>query len=657
MNTRPLTALVMLVALTAQAQASQQERMVVPGGAGANRLDADVALLAGSPPGFPGLRLFDQGREVAYLKIQPPAREPKWTQGRVLAVATTKATSGFEADLEALREVDRLRMQGIAAPYLKHVTLEGSGDRSHWTILADTTVFDLPDQNLHRQEIAFAAGSYRYLRVTWDDRTSARVNRPASVEARLFDSSAPAESLRAALALRKLSSEPGTSRYRLELPAPHLPIVAIEVSGGGDMFRNATITEPQFTNGAIAPITLGRARLRQAVRDGFTASDTAIPIAPPSARELDLVIDDGSNPPLAKLTATARFAPQPWIYFESGDGSSLTARYGDPRLKEPHYDLEAARPFAGSAHVTLAHWRGDAAKAPVSEGEPSPLPGLGPAVDRGAFRVARALQDSPRGLVVLPLDADVLSVSRNLADVRIVDAKNRQVPYVVEQRGEPLSVRLSLPRREETAAHESRYRLQLPYGTLPPGTRLVLTTPARVFDRSVRLVRRADERRGRDEVPLGAAGWRSATPELAASPLTFDVPLYGTRAVDLVVNEGDNEPLPLSAPALLLPSYALRFQHPGGELTILYGNSDIAAPRYDIALLASRLLTEPARTIAIAKPLTTADEAAQTPSKYFWIVVAGAALVLLALLARLLGVAMKETDSLGKTPGGGDSPR
>ncbi len=659
MRTRAFTAMAMLVSLAAHAQSFQHERTIVPGGRGPNRLDVDVSLLAGSSPAFPDLRLFDAaGREVGYLKIQPPAREPKWTGGDMLDVASTKTTSGFEADLGALHDVDRLRMKGITAPYLKHVTLEGGGDRAHWTMLADTTVFDLPDQNLHRAEIAFAAGSYRYLRVTWDDRTSARVKRPTFVDARLFDVIAPAEPLRAALPPRKLSSEPGKSRYRLDLPGPHLPILAIEVgSGGGDMFRNATITEPQLTNGAIVPVTLGSALLRRAVRNGFTASDTAIPISSPSARELDLVIVDDSNPPLPQLTALARFAPQPWIYFESSDGSPVTARYGDPRLSEPHYDLEAARQFVARANVSIAHWSGEPSPAVVSEAAGSPMPAFGPAVDRAAFPVARPLQNSPRGLVVLPLDADVLSVSRNLADVRIIDAKSRQVPYVVEHRDEPLTVRVPLPKREENAVHESRYHLQLPYATLPTGTRLVLTTSARVFERSVRLVRGADEQRGREEVQLAGADWRNATPELAAAPLTFDVPLYGTRSVDLVINEGDNAPLPISSAELLLPSYALRFNHPGGALTIVYGDNAAIAPRYDLALLSPRLLTEPARTIVIAKPQTTADESAKNQSKYFWIVVAGAALLLLALLARLLSIALKETSSLGQTPGGGDSPR
>ena len=309
MKVRLSVAIALLLAVAGNADTFRQQRTITPGGKGPNRLDVDVALLSGSAPSFPDLRLFDSaGHEVPYLTIQPPARERRWSGSTLLDVTSTKTTSGFEADLGALREVDRLRLDGIRAPYLKHATLEGSGDRGRWTLLADTTVFDLPDQNLRRAEIAFDAGSYRYLRVTWDDRNSARVTRPDSAQVRLYDVIAAPEPLRAALPARKLSSEPGKSRYRIDLPGPHLPISAIEVnSGGGDVFRNATITEPQLTNGAIVPVTLGSALLRRAIRDGFVAAETAVPIASPTGRELELVIDEASNPPLPALSATARF--------------------------------------------------------------------------------------------------------------------------------------------------------------------------------------------------------------------------------------------------------------------------------------------------------------------------------------------------------------
>ncbi len=644
------------LAFVAATAFAAETRTVTPGAPGPNRLDVDVPLLAGAAPGFADVRLIDQGgRELGYLLIEPRSRQPQWLPAALLDVKSTKTTSGFEADLGTIRPVDRLHIGGVRAPFLKHVTLEGSGDRAHWTLLADTTVFDLPDQKLRRPDIAFTAGNYRYLRVTWDDRTSARVSGVTIAEGRLHDAGAPPEPLRASMPFQKLSSEPSRSRYRILLPAAGPPVDAIEVQAGdGDVFREASVTEPQLTNGAIVPVPLGTAQLRRAVRDGFVAAEMSVPIHAPAGRELQLVVDDGANPPLPVSAIVARFTPQPWIYFESPDGAPLTVRYGDPRAKVPRYDLEAARPFAGKTAVALARW----SSAPAQIAQPStpapPMPALGSALDVSAFRFARPVP-AASGLVILPLDADVLAHSRDLADVRIVDRTNHQVPYIVERRDEPLKLTIAVPPRDESERGTSRYRIHLPYDTLPASTRLVIRTTARVFDRTVRLVRTADERRGREEASLAEAAWKNVDPDTAAAPLSFDSSLYGASNVDLVVAEGDNAPLPISSIELLLPSYALRFEHPGGTLKLLYGNTTASAPQYDLALLAPRILTEPAKEIAIGKPKRETPSTAPGEMKYFWMAIAVAAIILLGLLARLLAPALREEPgSLGETPGRGD---
>jgi hypothetical protein len=75
---------------------------------------------------------------------------------------------------------------------------------------------------------------------------------------------------------------------------------------------------------------------------------------------------------------------------------------------------------------------------------------------------------------------------------------------------------------------------------------------------------------------------------------------------------------------------------------LLYGNRSANAPRYDLALLAPRILTEPAREIGMSRPpgLGTSDDRSET--KYFWIAIAVAAIVLLLLFARLIAPAMRE---------------
>jgi hypothetical protein len=171
------------------------------------RLPVDPALLAGANPftetsvlrvdtrdgtrrralgGLSDLRLFDgSGREVPYLLAYPTPAEPRWINASVLAIAATDKASGFEADLAEPALVDAIDVEGIAAPFLKRLTLEGSGDREHWTLLAgEGTLFDLPDERLRQLSVPFAPGTYRYLRGTWDDTNSGRVALPRAVVAR-----------------------------------------------------------------------------------------------------------------------------------------------------------------------------------------------------------------------------------------------------------------------------------------------------------------------------------------------------------------------------------------------------------------------------------------------------------------------------------------
>ena len=154
------------------------ERSAVLQGSGPQSLPVDVPLLVGSAsfrveswPGPMGsrprrvargglrdLRFYDaEGREVPYLLVEPPTREPEWRRAaRLLPIPATRKQSGFEADLGVATSVDRIHLEGIPAPFLKRLSLDGSGDRARWTRLApEATLFDLPDSGLRQLELAF----------------------------------------------------------------------------------------------------------------------------------------------------------------------------------------------------------------------------------------------------------------------------------------------------------------------------------------------------------------------------------------------------------------------------------------------------------------------------------------------------------------------
>jgi hypothetical protein len=661
----------------ASATSFRFERPAVLRETGPQSLAVDLPLLVGSAPfrvetwpgplgtpprrvargGLHDLRFYQSGGdEVQYLLVEPPATEPEWRRAAtLLPLPETKKTSGFEADLGAPSTVDRLRVEGLPAPFLKRFALDGSGDRQHWTRLApQATLFDLPDSNLRQVELSFPPGLFRYLRVTWDDASSARVPLPGSASVRMVRADAPARpALSAPLVFARRASEPGASRFRLRLPAVSLPVVALRLTvGGGNLMRRARVSEARLAGQCTAPFPLGEATLRRAVRDVLAADELLIPIEPPATADLELEVDDGDNPPLELTAVEAEFAELPWVYFEVAGPLSLVARWGQPALDAPRYDLESARERAAQSPAPPAGAWGEAAPPSTQTGvseAPAALPPAGPPVDTTGFRYSRTLAEGPPGLVSVPLDAAVLAHSSgrllgNFADLRVVDAGSRQLPYLLDRRAEPLVVYLppAAPAGEtvaRSAPNTSVYRLKLPYAALPPA-RLVLRTSARVFDREVRvLVEPAPgERRKRDAAQcVASAAWRHAEPDTAAPALTLALPTLNTAEVLLAVSEGDNPRLPLAAPELLLPSWHVRLFRGPGELRVLYGQSRLAPPRYDLALLARSVLSSPAveGTLSAEQEMTPPEPAILRPAG-FWALMLTAVVVLLGLIARLL---------------------
>lgn len=646
-----------------------RERGIRTAGRGPQRLAIDTTLLEGAKPfriayygdrafaeqGLADLRLFDaQGTPVPHLLVYPP-RQPAWTNGTILSIAATKKTSGFEVDLQRADDVDTIRVEGLPAPFLKRLTLEGSGDRAHWTMLAaEATMFDLPDDKLRQTEVRFARGPYRYLRVTWDDTNSARVPPPRRAFARQVAGPAPPPLPSAVLTIQRRPSEPGRSRYRIRLPAPRLPIITLQLDvGGAYVFRPAIVTESRISGAEAIPAQLGNATLIRVVRDGTAAQSLQIPIEPPSEPELELLVEDGNNPPLDLKGVSAVFAELPWIYFEAPDGP-VTARFGDRNAQPPRYDLEAARESIEVSALKEASWEPARAIAPSDAGTAAPaMPDTGAPIDLTAFRHVRDIPDKSSGLVALPLDAAVLSHSRGpetrFADVRIVDRASRQVPYLLERQDEPLSIDVVIApaSKEQTAAvppargtNRSVYALKLPYPNMPDGS-LVIETTARVFQRNVQLgVQRPPDRHRREAwfESLAANTWRHVDQQTAAQALSLRVPTAGATELLLIVDEGDNAPLPIASARLLLPSYRLRFFHPSeADLRIAYGRDDLAAPQYDLTLLAAQIMGASVREITAGPEHGGATtEAPLVSPPFFWAFLGVAVVALLGLIVRLV---------------------
>jgi hypothetical protein len=689
MRTPSLRLLTLVCAASAALSAQQTvspafrfERAVVVDGEGPRRLAIDLPLLVGSAPfrvvsrspdpatgrttigvgnGLSDLRIYDaSGREVGYLLVSNPPANPRYLLATILPVAPVdtdkEKTSGFEADFGAAAMIDAFRIDAVAPPFLKCVKLEGSGDREHWTLLvAEGTVFDLPEERLRQTELRFTPGSYRYIRVTWDDTKSGRLRQPPAAVARQVPLGAPPPRLTAPLTFERRPSEPGRSRFRVRLPGGHLPIVALELDiAPGYVLRDAGVFEARLSGSGVAPVLLGQAALHRVVRGDLSASSLQIPIEPPSEAQLDLDVNDGANPPLDLKGVAAFFADLPWIYLEPA-GGTLTARYGNSTLTAPRYDIEAARPQIVIDTVARAAWGEPRARSADENaaGVTPPLPAVGSALDPTLFKYVRTIPSGDARLVTVPLDQAALahsaSGSGGFSDLRVIDEGGRQIPYLVERAAEPLSLdldveRLAAPPRTVPPSRSARsvYRVKYPFRDLP-ASRLVLPTSARVFERVMTIaVEREPNERRRDPWldTIVSTLWMHTDQDNPAVGLTVNIPSMQATDLLVIVDEGDNAPLPIGRAQLLLPSYRLRLFRPGGTpLRVAYGRADLGRPQYDLALLGPQVMGAPALdvTLGAEQRNSPSDTTATLVSpRLFWAALGVAAVVLLGLIVRLL---------------------
>src|SRR4051812_8097803 len=278
-------------------------------------------------------------------------------------------------------------------------------------------------------------------------------------------------------------------------------------------------------------------------------------------------------------------------------------------------------------------------------------PEFGAPLDPALFTYQRTIPDGRPGPVSLVVDPPALAHSRgpnqHFADVRILDAAHRQVPYVIEHREEPLVVAMTPERGDPPASapggvkrsNWSSYRLRLPCANLPP-SQIAIETSARVFQRGVQLavVHPADRysRNARLET-ISATRWAHVSADEPADALTLPLSSGNASELWLSIDEGDNGALPVTAVRLLLPSYRFRFFRPvQSPLVLVYGRSDLLAPRYDLALASQDLLNAEASEVTpLGERQTRPVRRSLVTPLQFWVFLSLAVAVLLTLIVRL----------------------
>jgi hypothetical protein len=252
-------------------------------------------------------------------------------------------------------------------------------------------------------------------------------------------------------------------------------------------------------------------------------------------------------------------------------------------------------------------------------------------------------------LYAFTLDAEDLGVLRpDLGDLRLVDASDRQVPYVLFPDGGEDRVALEVVKQAGVPEGRSASRYLLGTSAAAgekrpplPLRRLEMDFAEAFFDRPARLVVPAvGGGQAFDEMLFAGRLSRAARPQGRRDPL--DGAYRGEMVLE--IEEGDNAPLTLQAArgAVTVPRVALKARP--GPLRLVLGNREAEAPRYEIATLRREVVSysaEPLRAGALEPNPAFRRRAADylrdaPPTLLLWGALGTAVLALLFLTVRLV---------------------
>ncbi len=382
--------------------------------------------------------------------------------------------------------------------------------------------------------------------------------------------------------------------------------------------------------------------------------DLDVAMGYPRGDRLRLVIADGDSPPLENLAFRALVRRPALVFSLSGEGEvSALLVFGGGRAWRPRYDLTGLVPDAVTLRGREAQRAeriydpallAEAKLAPAVANprfDPAPIlafaqhPGGDLDARRHRWRRRLDVEPSSEGLARLKLTVeDLAKAQAGLADLRIVDDQNRQWAYLLERREE--EVRPLRPVLLAVKDGQSRYRLPLPAS---PATLSLLTLDSDTlfFDRSFELLGRNGERE--TTLARGRLTRRVGDPrpvEIACRP-------EGVEELELVVHDGDDAPLSWSSAEARFPVPELYFAAPTGSYSLLLGDPEATAPRYELERIRELILAVPSAPVA-ASPIEenpaysagarlVGEEGLQ--KILLWVALAAAVLILSGLTLRL----------------------
>ncbi|MEW6272532.1 MAG: hypothetical protein AB1689_24910 [Thermodesulfobacteriota bacterium] len=611
--TRAVASVVLALAALAGRAAAQDlatlfplEAEVYPSAPGLARLSLPAPVLERCAPDLSDVRLFDgAGQEVPYV-IDPGLPSGSERVERVVADAVVNDLEREEMPREGgkalTRETYRVALPAKDAPsgswtlvatsgrprYVRAVEVLGvARDGSTVPLVPRASLLRLGQRLVDRDRIALPAFDGEEIVVTISGEEGFFLEPVLRFEA--DRTLVAADAIERPLTILSRRTTGGRTVLEVERP-PGLVAGRLRIASATPAFDRAVEVRDVASDGSATPIGRGRVLRAPAAADAALAERLDVAIEPARRAHMQVEIADGDSPPLAELRVAA-VVSAPAILFAlpaaAPDEAAGVLRFGGGRAYPPRYDVaDLFRDALAASGEVLA----DPARIPAARLGPvranprfDPAPALAPVMHAGAqldpdaWRWHRTvvIPASPEGLVAVRLaPEDVTHAEPSRADLRLVDARRRQWPFLVAPAAERDDVALEItgPEREDG---RSRWRLA-PAAAPLTLDRLVLHTARPALGRRYRILAKVDG----DERVLD--GGILAQDLRRPAPLLLSFPAARVDALELEVEDGDDAPLeitralaPVALPTLLVAA-------PPGNYVLLAGNPDASAPRYEI---------------------------------------------------------------------------
>ncbi len=617
---------------------------------GAIKVTLPPATLDAAQGQLEDLRLLDPaGRETPFVLQRPTILPP----ATIAEPATFRATLG-DASTEVVlskstaQPIDVVTLLSPAANFIKPARVETSTDGRTWRVQREGAPF-FRQFGVEQLRFEISDPAAMWVRITLDDSrsrpvpvTGARLSFPPGTDAR---ERAP---LPARIAQREEYA--GETVFTLDLGARHVPLADLEFVTADPLFaRNIRVTTRELRDDTAVERTLAIGAIYRVAVDGLAPSahlQVPLDVTAPE-RELLVHVANLDSPPLAIDEIRVQQRPVSILFRANAAGTHVLLA-GNPDATAPRYDLQAlglARDNTGWTNVAPGTLELNPSYRRADALANTPL--FGAALDPAPWVYRKTVHLATAGVQQLELDLDVLAHAQpGFFDLRLV-RDGAQVPYLLERpalsRSTPLAV---TPANDPKRPSLSRWQLKLPRAGLPL-TRLTLVSPTALFQRRLRLYETIPSDRGNGgyERTLGEADW-SRTPNGPSSALTFALQpgvAPTTDTLTLETDNGDNPPLALASAQAAYPVMRLLFKTDFAPLALYYGNRDVAAPRYDLTLVAGQILAAE-KNIATLEPeekaradgWATGVLAGARGGVLFWSGLGLVVIVLLAVVAKLL---------------------